>query len=281
MMSGLNQTRSIAVLIILVLVVLASWFAPIDKPAIEQVDAGMKRAFVTFASARALNAAISLAQGTELNLGAGASVTLSIGEVLDPVNDLVEQFSNFMLAATVAFGVQKVLLAMGQYEYVKLLLTVLAVSWAGLYVSKKKVPRWLSTIFLLMLMVRFAVPVVTVGTDALFQRFLARDYQVSQAAIDETAASVKQTAPIQRQPEQDEPGLMEKLKNWSPSSLDPRPHVDRLKEQMDKAAQHVVDLIVIFLLQTLVIPLLLLWGLYITARSLIVHRREAPEQAVQ
>jgi hypothetical protein len=80
--------------------------------------------------ARALNAVISVAQGTEVSLQPlGVGVTLAPGQLLDPVNDLVEKFSDLMLMASVAFGVQKVLISMGGYWLISLLLTFAAIGW--------------------------------------------------------------------------------------------------------------------------------------------------------
>ena len=126
------------------LVTLATWTTSFDAPAMSQVDAGMKRALVSFAGARALNAAISLAQGTEFSAGFGAHITFSVGEVLDPVNDLVESFSNLMLLASVAFGIQKVLLMIGQDALVKWLLTGVVAAWTACYLMAKQ--RYLSLI---------------------------------------------------------------------------------------------------------------------------------------
>lgn len=106
----LEAGKRLVVLALLLLVALASASSMLDDPATEYVDAGMKRALTTFAVARSLNAAISLAQGTEVAAGVGAELTLSVGQVLDPVNDLVESFSDLMLMASVAFGIQKILI---------------------------------------------------------------------------------------------------------------------------------------------------------------------------
>lgn len=214
------MAKKIAVLILLLLLAVAAWIPKLDAPAMEQVDAGMKRALVTFAAARALNAAISLAQGTEVHLSLGAGVTLSIGEVLDPVNDLVEKFSNFMLLASVAFGIQKALLMMGQYEYVKLMLTGVLLAWGLVYFYKGYLPRWLNNLFILMLMVRFALPVITVGSDAIFQQFLQNDYQQSQAVLGASTEMVRQLTP-EVATGQESDGMLDKFKK-SMAGLDPR-----------------------------------------------------------
>lgn len=263
----LHIAKKIVVLILLLLLVAAAWLPKLDAPAMEQVDAGMKRAVVTFAAARALNAAISVVQGTEVHLSLGAGVTLSIGEVLDPVNDLVEMFSNFMLMASVAFGIQKALLMMGQYEYVKLLLTAVLLAWGFAYFYKHYVPRWLNNFLILMLMVRFAVPVVTVGSDAIFQEFLQADYQQSQAVLGTTTDTIRQIAPDTKTVPQKE-GVLEKFKN-SMTALDPRPYIDRLKAVLDQATEHVIHLIVVFFLQTMLLPILLLWAMYSVLRNMI------------
>ncbi|MDP3354652.1 MAG: hypothetical protein Q8M51_02155, partial [Polaromonas sp.] len=125
--------------------VLCSWLAPMDAPAMAQVDAGLKRALVSFASARVLNAAISVAQGTEaLVQPFGFGVTLAPGQVLDPVNDLVEQFSKLMLAASVVFGIQKVLISMGGYWPLSVLLTGAVLGWGWCCWRGLRPPAWLS-----------------------------------------------------------------------------------------------------------------------------------------
>ena len=54
-------------LLVAVAIVLAfAWLKPLEIAATHQVDAGLKRALVSFATARALNAIISVAQGTEI-----------------------------------------------------------------------------------------------------------------------------------------------------------------------------------------------------------------------
>ena len=90
----------------LVAIVALAWAKPLDAIAETQVDAGLKRALTSFAVARVLNGIISVAQGTEIALTPGGiGANLTPGQILDPVNDLVEQFSELMLFASVAFGI--------------------------------------------------------------------------------------------------------------------------------------------------------------------------------
>ena len=52
------------------------------------------------------------------------------------------------------------------------------------------------------------------------------------------------------------------MKGWLSKNADVKAHFANLKAAAEQAAEHIVKLIVIFVLQTLVIPLLLLWALY-------------------
>ncbi|MDP1566444.1 MAG: hypothetical protein Q8L91_09325 [Polaromonas sp.] len=259
------RIRRYALALFMLAAVACAWLAPLDAPAAGQVDAGLKRALISFASARALNAVISVAQGTELSVQPlGVGVTLTPGQMLDPVNDLIEKFSTLMLAASVAFGVQKALIAMGGWWAVSLLLSAVALGWAWLYVRQRAIPVWLSRALVIMLMLRFAIPVVTLGSDLLWQKFLASDYQASQQGIDSTSTQAAKLAPP---PVAQSQGMLDRMKGWLAENADVKARFEELKQAAEQATEHIIRLIVVFLLQTLVIPLLLLWALYALARG--------------
>jgi hypothetical protein len=258
--------RKAIVTISLAVMIACSWLAPMDAPAMQQVDAGLKRALVSFATARALNAVISVAQGTQASIQPmGVGVTLTPGQVLDPINDLVEKFSNLMLAASVVFGIQKVLISIGSYWPLSLALTVVALGWAWCYFRPPQPPALLSRLLVIFLMLRFAIPLVTIGTDLLWQKYLAADYAASQTSISSVSGQVDELNPsISSIPE--DQGVMEKMKGWLSKNTDVKVHFQNLKAAAEQAIEHIIKIIVIFALQTLVIPLLLLWALYGIAR---------------
>lgn len=262
----LSFTRRILWVLAVTLLVIGAWFSQLDTNATQLADAGLKRALISFASARTLNAVISVAQGTEVAVQpAGVGVTFTPGQVLDPLNDLVEQFSNLMLIASVSFGVQKVLISIGAYWLVPLLLTITAAIWAIFYLRQQTTSAWLTRILMILLLVRFAIPVVILGTDTLFQKFMSTDYQSSQQAITTASGDLGElTAPV---PEpKAEQGVMDKLKGWWSENTNVKLRYEELKQTAENAIEHIIKLMAIFLLQTLLLPLLLLWILYGLAR---------------
>lgn len=245
-----------------------------DSTAIKQIDTGLNRALISYATARALNAAISVAQGTEVAIEpGGVGVNFTPGQALDPINDLVEQFSTLMLVACVAFGVQKILISIGGFWLVSLVLTAAALGWAWFYFRHQKPPAWITRILVVLLMIRFAIPVVTLGTDLLFQKFMDADYKASQQLIDLAPGQVTEISQPESTSTADQ-GIVDKIKEkvsglWSQTkaAVDVKAHYIKLKQMAEQWAVHIINLIVIFLLQTLIIPVLLIWVLFAVVRG--------------
>jgi hypothetical protein len=254
----------------LAIIVAAAWFAPIDTPANTRVDAGLKRALISFAGARALDALISVAQGTEVAVQpAGVGVVLSPGQILDPVNDLVEQFADLMLAASVAFATQKILLGIGAHWSVSLALTASALAWALWRERTGNVPGGLSRLLTVLLMARFALPLAVIGSDTLFERFMAADYRVSQQTIDAASGQLDAHAAPSVGASS---GWLERFKDWAAQPGEIKARYTELRNAAEQLIERIVKLIVVFVLQTIVLPTLLLWTLWGVLRRLL----EAP-----
>lgn len=230
----------------------------------EQAQAGLKRALATFAAARALNGVISVAQGTEVAVEpAGVGVTFAPGQVLDPVNDLIEQFSTLMLTASVSFGVQSALVAIGSHWALSLLLSLALLLWLA---RQPWIPAarqgWLDRAVLLLLLVRFAVPLAGLGSDLAFRGFLAERYQQSQQALELGSSEVAELAAPPAAPPAT---IAERLQGWwsdARAAVDISGRLDALRDTATQVTEHVVELIVVFLLQTLIVPTLLLWAIW-------------------
>ena len=171
-----------------------------DAAAQVYVQDGLKRSLTTFATARALDAVISAAQGTEASAELVVGLTFAPGQLLDPVNDLIEQFSALMLAASVAFGAQRLLIEVGAYWAVSLLLTVLALGWAAYRWRDQRRAPWLSRLVLVTLFVRFAMPLVALGSEQTYRLFMADEYAAAQATIEQSVGQFTSLAPPTNEP---------------------------------------------------------------------------------
>jgi len=230
----------------------------------EHVDASFKRALAGFAIARGLNGVISVAQGTELAIQpAGVGVNFTPGEILDPINDLVERFSWIMLLATSSLGVQKILLSMSAWH--GLLLAVLVVALlliASHFFSKSaRIKAALGRIFLFMLVLRFMMPVIAIANDFVYQAFLQTDYvestQQLHIARDEIGELNKQIRTDSQAPT----GIVDRAKDLYKQiseRVDFEKRYENYRDAAENVSENTVSLIVVFVMQTLVFPLLFL-----------------------
>ena len=253
--------------IVIMLAVAGSLTGHIDRASETQAEDALGNALVTFAVARTLNGVISAAQGTEVALEpGGVGVILSVGEILDPINDLIERFSAVMLIAASSLGLQTLLLNITSWWGVTAFLFVaaagfLVVIWAPRSATARYAGPALR-ILLFLLFVRFAVPVLIVGTTIISDAFLAPKQAEATAILKDTTQDIERINEETRPVPDGEQSLMDRLGEMIDESLQSMRVGDRmreLKESASNAAEHIVSLIAIFVLQTILLPLLFLW----------------------
>lgn len=253
--SKMDALRRQLLLALLAVAVACAWLKPLDDMAGAQAQAGFKRAVASFATARALNAVISVVQGTEFSVQPlGVGVTLTPGQMLDPLNDLVERFSDLMLMASVAFGVQLLLLEIGVHWVMSLLLSLAAVAWAWQYWQRKRSPVLLGRVLVALLLVRFIVPLAGMGSDLAYRGFMQEQYAASQQGIEQSSRAIGALVPNEGVASQ---------KWWQFNK-----HIEQFGATIDQTVDHAIRLIVVFLLQTLILPLAVFWILLRSGRLL-------------
>ena len=297
---------------LLLLAVLLCWLPAFNALADRYVDDGLKRSLVSFATARALHSAVSVLQGTELAVQPmGVGLTLTLGQVLAPINDLIAQFADWMLWASIAFGMQKLLLSMGGSAWVTGLVTVTALAWLWLR-GQQRAPSWLTRLLVVMLFTRLVMPVTIMGSEWMFHQFLAQTYQQNQLATDATvtqlqkldinsdkaAATPPATGAEAATADSATPGLWSRFKQWGQQAqqvaddaasgvkklvTNPgdvvRAKLADLQQQLDQQVERLISLIVVFVLQTLVIPLALVWALVQLCKGLVSAQRPRTQGA--
>ncbi len=247
------------------LAVVLAFTGVVDRPSEAIAADSLKRALVTFAAARALNGAISAAQGTELALEpAGVGVVLSVGQVLDPINDLVERFSSVMLVAASSIGLQNILLRISSTVGFDIALFVVAL-WLMLATwspwLQASMP-WARRALLVAIFVRFALPALIVGGDLVFEGFLATEQQAALEALRGVQADITEISDEAPEPLSGSRTLMERFSGLIDETLaavDPRETLKQLSERVADASEHIISLIVIFVLQTVLLPIAFVW----------------------
>jgi len=264
-----------------VVLVALAWLKPLDHAAETHVKAGLARALATFAVARTINGIVSVAQETGVAVQpGGVGMTFAPGQLLDPINDLVEQVSSVMLAVSVSFGIQLLLLHLGGSVLVSTLLTAAVLACAVLRWRRTKVPPWTWRLLAALVFVRFAVPLATSGSELAYRYAMASEYAAAQGQLEGAESAAAPAGPASGAADRSagSQGFWEILKavpKWGESKDDvqQRGRIEQLKARLDAAVEHLVRLVAIFAVQTVLLPLLFVGLLGRLLSALLVPRR--------
>lgn len=242
------------------LLVALAWIKPLDRGAEDYLKSGLKRALATYAVARTINGVISVAQETGVSVQpGGVGMTFAPGQLLDPLNDLVEQVSTVMLAVSVSFGIQLLLLHLGGSVMVSALLTLAVLAAVWRWWRREPLRRLSLRLLAALLIVRFAVPFAAIGSELAYRYVMADEYATAQAQLEgtgETAGPTGATAGATGRS-----GLWDILKavpKWGESTQDvqERGRIEQLKARLDASVDHLLRLVAVFVVQTILLPLL-------------------------
>lgn len=256
-----------------------TWFKPLDQGAQDHLEAGLKRSLATYAIARTINGVISVAQETGVSVQpGGVGMTFAPGQLLDPLNDLVEQFSSAMLVVSVSFGIQLLLLSLGGSALISVMLTLIVLAMGSRLWRRQPLPRWVWRLLTTLLVVRFAIPLAASGSELAYRYVMADEYAAAHGQLEQTG--IASSPGNQSASEQGKPGLWDIFKavpKWGESKEDvqERGRIEQLKARLDGAVEQLLRLVAIFVVQTLLLPLLFI-ALFERALSMaIVPRRAA------
>jgi hypothetical protein len=268
-------------------------FQAVDAKSTEYVDQSLTNAGTAFLLARGFNAVVSVFQESEVQLEpGGVGVSLALGQALDPVNDLVERFSWVMLASLTSLGIQKFLIEITPFISVQILLAMaLCFLLAGLWLPRESRFNFrqigIALLFLAVL-VRFAVPAMAFLNHQVYVTFLEKSHDQSVDVLRQSTSALESYA-LEDMDEQAEPEgkapVPEEEQSWlsqmqekfstavdqGRKSLDVIAKFKAVKRLAQGMIETIVDLIVVFVLNAIVLPLAFLWGI-IKLGQLIAHR---------
>tara|TARA_R110002110_G_scaffold205066_7_gene417336 strand:- start:494315 stop:495475 length:1161 start_codon:yes stop_codon:yes gene_type:complete len=175
--------RHYLALALLLGLVLLCWSGFFDELSNNTIDSALASAGIIYASARGINALVSVLQGTEIN---AVVLTIAIGEMLDPVNDLIERFSGVMLIALGSLAIQKILLGIVSHHFFNLLLSAVAVLvGVGFLLQQQAIKGAAIRLFIALAVLRFSLGLVVLASGWVDTAFMAaqdnRRYEAMQS----------------------------------------------------------------------------------------------------
>ena len=124
--------------------------------------------------------------------------------------------------------------------------------------------------------VRIAVSMskkAAISTTLVFNSFLAEEHAAATQALEQTGTEIEEIAEQTTPPEpQEDPSLVDQLGSMLGEglrSLNARERIEQLRVRVADAVEHFINLIVIFVFQTVLLPLAFLWFVVELAKSIV------------
>lgn len=190
-LNNYKQSLLIATLLII------SWWGALDSLASRVNGESIQNAAVIYGVARSINGVISLIQSAEIGAIVGS---VHPGELLDPMNDLIERFSSVMTWSLSSLVLQKILLTIFSSLSFKVVFTMLClvVILSNKITKSRKFINGLWMAFIIAASLRFSIAVVCGLTAVLDYSFLQKIQDTSLKTVQtfnsEISAGIKEIA---------------------------------------------------------------------------------------
>ena len=222
--------------ILIMALLIVSWWGAVDNLAAYVNGESIKDAAIIYGVARSINGVISLIQSAEISAIVGS---VRPGELLDPMNDLIERFSSVMAWSLSSLVLQKVLLSVFSSYSFKVIFTIccalmLVLKWLPL--STHFVARaW--SLFLIVASLRFSIAIVCALTAAVDQGFIQKIEQASLQTVQtfnsEISVGINDVAAIDEDAKQEQAALQIKSDEITKKITLTKSDITTLSEQLD------------------------------------------------
>jgi len=254
--SRVRLTQCVSVLGLALLLAL-TWLPDFDAAADDYLSHALTDNLVIYASARTINAVISVIQSIEVSVSLGAGLALHPGEALDPLNDLIERFSGFVLYGLAALGLQQVVLIASSSLLSKILISAAALGLGACVLLGLRVNTTFKRLMCLLLLVRFAL-LIEVGISWGLDQLYFNQQQTQALSSLDLAKDRIQGVRARYMQEIQEQGFFSGARETLRAIMG----TDEEQGITDLAADAIIQLIVIMLIKSLLLPLGFVWLLW-------------------
>ncbi len=243
--------------------------APLDDKAGSALQHSLVLSSASFATARLIDRGIAFVSEAEVGVGVAS---VKPGQLLKPLQDMAVRYSDLMVLAMTSIGLQLFLLEFGKLAALPLFGSGILVSGVALLLgpaSWRSTASYLLRLFIaLLLLIRIGVPLAAFGVAELSDWVLEPQRLAAEAALSgETAALQRVDQPL---PDHEE-GSLNWLRHMAAKAND---MFAAMKSFSDAMVEKLIQLIVVYSLQTLIFPLLSLYLLWQLGRWFV--RRPLP-----
>lgn len=226
------------------------------------------KAGVSYGVCRVINATVSVIQESSVQLEpAGIGLSLAVGQVVDPINDMVERLSNVLVMSITSLGVQELAYEIS-ITIVPQILAIILLLLSGFVWCKNtritKLQKILMSVMVIVTIARFCLPISSMVNAFLQEAFFEDKIIEANEKLTATTAGIENLEDV-TVPESD--GLLGTIGNSASylkeRSLDFKNTIKVLMENKGEIVENLLRLtflyVGIFIIQVLILPLLVFW----------------------
>jgi hypothetical protein len=266
-----------------IILAIALFFSPVTKIPIFDTNTdsyfheAITKAGVAYATCRAINASVSIIKDSDLQLEpAGLGVSLAIGQVLDPIDDMTERLSDVLVTAITSLGIQKlsyeicVALAPQIFSIILLLFSIVTMFENKQMQSLKKS---IKRILILTAILRFCLPLSSIANDFLYKNYFAEQISIANDQLKYHSESSNQLGDITVS---ESTGFWATIGNSSSLIKNTSTNLTKTIKDFVTNTREIIDNLLsltflyagIFLIQVIGLPILIFWLLVKFTNSL-------------
>jgi len=232
---------------------------------------------VAYAITRGINASVSVIKESNLQLEpAGVGVSIAVGQILDPIDDMTERLSLVLVTAITSLGVQKLAYEISVSLAPQLFAICLFILSILIWCEEKRVmalQSFLLRMLLLIAIIRFCLPVSSIANEYLYENHFADQIAQANIALSVDAADLNGLQEFSL-PEVD--GIFGTIQN-SAAFLKQKSSefkaavmamLNRMGEKIDNLLKLTFLYVGVFLFQVIILPLLSFWFLMKSANAI-------------
>lgn len=250
----MHRQVKLSVIVIVIFLTLLSWVGLTDRVSSEYTHQSILQAGAAYGISRGINAAVSVAQTSTIQFSLGVGGSITVGEILDPVNDLIERFSQVMTFALASLVLQKILIGIAASPFFNLICT-LSAGGVILVLATRRFD-WLNVsvrTFVILITLRLSLSIVLIFNSAIDQFFLEEQINHNQQQMASLKSDLKQFGEQTKKTPEEQPWY-KKLPDLN-MDIDMGFDIEKLQNKLTAGIDNIINLLTLFILKTVLLPI--------------------------
>lgn len=254
----------------------------LDSRAEDYFQESIAKAGVSYGVCRLINGTVSVIQQSSIQLEpAGIGMSLAVGQIVDPINDMVERLSDVLVLSITSLGVQEIMHEISVVLAPPVMATILLLLSLAMWFKSEKFlsfQRVLQNLVIILVIARCCLAVSSIANGFLQEHFFEDRIVEANAKLSDSTVQLGTIEGIDELPEYD--GMLKTIENSAKylknKSAEFKNAVGVVLENKRLIVESLLQLtflyLGVFIIQVLILPLFIFWMMMKIVNALFAYR---------